>query len=983
MKHITQLPLVIRGVTSLLALILLPQDVLSACVVSADNLTTTCSGNISPSSSTDAGKAVSVYDPAAAAPYSATKFNPNPPIVTVNNGANFQFINPTTTNLFDKGIIGANFPNSENPAVNNWVLNNAGTINLSTNSIANRLQAVISDSQVNQLTVNNSANGVISASQTFFSNFNSSLLGNTVSSAGVNTGTYNGATFNPISAIYTDDNTNALVLKNDGSITTNGNFAAAVYGRAGDQTIINNGFLGNNNWVASDSFFTGHWAIGNYGGAEFQTVANSNPDTPIYNVYSSGGQHFVDVTSDSQTTIVNSGTIKGDILMLDASPLTMAAALANGAALPVANSGTNSGPRDSDINNSGTINGNFYLGSGTHQIVNTGSINGNINVDQSPSLGAFAVGTVGTQAGTYASLGAASTSANTNQPCPIGNTTDPSCAASSNVMAYFAGTRTVNLNNSGILAGSVNITNTTAASQITIGTGIAVNGAGTTLNAPSTATAIQGTLAISGAANANNISLQPVIQTIVKNNTWYEVANKVSGNILNAGNVSQLAVGADTGLVTWQSALNANNNLVVGASVKDANALAGISSGAANTVNALDGYSGSNAQLLALGGQVQSLPTDAAARVAAEQLRPEINGATSQTILNSSNNLMRILDNHLTEGHMAGFMGAAYASTNPANQPSSSQRGRSSGNDASSGYAGQLYRDLGANPGFWLQGITQHQQQGTRQGVDGYNGNTNGFALGFDTHLGDHDQWVVGAMFSTSRSNISAVGVNAGNTDSIGSNQGFLYSSWRPGKAYVNAIVGVGGNDIKGSRFALYQGLNSSRNAMQYSARVDTGMPFQTDYATLIPTAYFSYSRLNQSGYTETGDSAALHVDATNMNSARTGLGGKAVVPLYEGGLPWTHGIVQGALEFSALWSHEFADTSAATNANFAVASDSPLFYVPGKGAGRDSGLFGAGARLSFAEIDGIRPSVLLNYFAEVKDQYTSNTGMVQGRIDF
>jgi hypothetical protein len=63
-----------------------------------------------------------------------------------------------------------------------------------------------------------------------------------------------------------------------------------------------------------------------------------------------------------------------------------------GQTLPLTVSSSNAGPRDSNISNAGTINGNFYLGSGTHVLDNTGTINGNVNVDQSPSIASFATG---------------------------------------------------------------------------------------------------------------------------------------------------------------------------------------------------------------------------------------------------------------------------------------------------------------------------------------------------------------------------------------------------------------------------------------------------------------------------------------------------------------------------------------------------------------------------------------------------------------
>jgi len=987
-----RLPKTLGTLGPTLALLTLPQAGFAACVASADNLVTTCSGTIAPANGTDASKAVNVFDAAANPnpPWSATSFNPNPPTVYVNldTTANFQFINPTAANLFDRAIIGANYPNSENPAVNNWVLNNAGTVNLSTNAISARLQAVIADSQVNQLTVNN--DGVISASQTFFTSFDSNRLNNLAAANGTNTARYNTTTLNPISAIYTDDNTNALEVNNNGRISAQGNFAVAIYGRAGDQTINNAGFIGNTSWQPGDAFYTGHWAIGNFGGAEFETIAGSNPDTPIYTVTQVNGTNYVNVAKGAQTTLSNTGTINGDILMLDGNPLTMAAALAHGAALPVANSGTNSGPRDSDITNGGTINGNFYLGSGEHNLFNTGTINGSISVDQGPSLGSFAVGKPGTEPDTWLSLGPGTLSTNTGEACPAtgSNTTDASCAQSTNVLAYFAGNRVFNLANNGTLTGDVSIINTAAASQINIATGIDGdaaemlaaqtagqaganiatgingNGKGSSLNSPIQTSAIQGTLSISGEASPDSVRLQPVIASnvLVNNNTYFQVANKLDGNVLLGVDWTHAASDYNTALLNWTPVINANGSLVLGATVRDAYTLPNISGQAATTLNNLMGYGGNSSQLGALGNQLQAMTSATEVRNTAERLRPEANDATPQTILNMTNNLMRIMDNHMTEGHMAGFMGADY---NPVNHKS------------------QAHKTLGLNPGLWLEGVTLYQDQGSKGRVDGYSGNSNGFAIGLDTRLGAEDEWLVGAVFSTSKASINANSTNSGNFTNLNSYQGFLYASWNPGIAYLNAMAGVGGNDISGSRFVLGQALESNRTAMQYSARLDTGLPFQTDYGTLIPVGYFAYSHVDQGSYSENGGSAALRISSTGLDSARLGLGGKAVIPLYEGSLPGFGGKFKGAVEFSALWSHEFADTYTHTNAAFAVAGDALPFTVSSVGPGRDSGLFGVGARMNIGETKDIKPSILLNYFAEVKDQFTSNTGLIQGRIDF
>ena len=701
----------------------------TACSVSADNLTTTCSASTpitqtspTPNSIGTSGptplvpiNAISVYDASAGQyplnnagnGYTPTHWLMNPPTVTVNilSGTTFSFTNPLTAQLADKGIIGANFSNSENPAVNNWTLNNAGSINLITNLFTSRLQTIISDSQVNQFTVNNT--GTLSATQTYWSGgtvFNSALLSNTAAgSPPTNTAKYNGSTLNVISAVYTDDNTNALTLNNSGTINATGNFTAGIYGRAGEQNLNNTGTIANTSWTPSDAFYQGHWSIANYGGAEFATVNGSNPDNPIYQISGSPGSYQVSIDQTGQTNITNTntGTIKGDILVLDASPLTMAAALARGQTLPIANSGSNSGPRDSNISNDGLIQGNLYLGSGQHVLTNSGSIQGSINVDQSPSLGVFLRGTPGTVPGTFASNGGSG--------CPAagGNTTDPNCAQTTNVQAYFAGSRTLSLVDSGSITGSVNVTNTTADSQINIA-----------------ATGIQGNLNVTGSATANQVTLRPYIAStqIVHNNSNFTIANSTtgSGNLLaNRAFLNDVASNSSTPLLNWTPSTNGSGNLVYTSVVPNANTLPGIGAAGANAINAVLAYTGANTSIGQLGNQLQSISSATAAAQTGDQLAPSTNNTNFETIFNVTNNLERIIDNHMTEGHMAGFMGIDY---NPVNHNSPVAKG------------------YGVTPGFWLEGIKMSQNQGTYGGVSGYGGTLSGFAVGLDTHLGESSQ---------------------------------------------------------------------------------------------------------------------------------------------------------------------------------------------------------------------------------------------------
>lgn len=471
--------------------------VTAGCSSSANSLTLSCSGTLT--------SPITIYDPAAAfqptngsnsytpanPAYPATGYNPNPPTITVtlDNTVNFSVTTNTQSVLADRGMIVANYSNDENPAVNNVVINNAGTLGLTTSQIAtSRMAVIISDSQVNNFTVNNS--GKISVTQNFFTSFNLGSLSVTSSgSPATYSAKYGGATLNVMSALYSDDNTNEFTLNNmaGGQVLATGNYATAYYGRA-DTTINNSGMTANTSWTSSDPIGAGHWAIATWGGANFTSAPNTNPDNGVVLLNSDGS---VTVQDTSATTITNnkSGVIKGDILVLDITPTVYAAGTASGATFPLAVSSTNAGPRDSNVENYGTITGNFYLGSGTHVIDNAqgATIQGNISVDQSASRASFTTPVAGTVDGTYQSAGETDFNGNA---CPTAgqNTTNAGCAATHNVLATFYGGRSFTLTNEGTLTGNITITDQPGAvNSITLsgngysGSITAVNGTGSML----------------------------------------------------------------------------------------------------------------------------------------------------------------------------------------------------------------------------------------------------------------------------------------------------------------------------------------------------------------------------------------------------------------------------------------------------------------------------------------------------------------------
>lgn len=980
-------------------------------------VTVTCSGSIT--------SAVTVYDAAAAfAPtngsnaYTPASYNPKPPttVITLDSTAVRNLTTNTQSDLADRGMIAANFSNAEDPAVNNVVINNAGWLSLTTSQLsANRMHVIVADSQVNRFTVNNT--GTLAVTQNFFGTFDSTKL--SLSSSATPASRYNGTNLVIISALYSDDNTNSFVVNNraGGTISATGNFAAAYYGRA-DTTITNSGTIGNTSWTSASRFYDGHWAIAAFAGAEFDTIPGSNPDSPLYKFDSNGN---VTVTETKALTLTNnaSGVIKGDILALDTNPLTTAAGLASGATFPLTGSGSNSGPRDSIIANAGLIQGNLYLGSGEHDISNSGTISGSISVDQSASRGSFAKATAGTLPGTYSSSGTG-TDAN-GAACPTAgtNTTDPLCAASTNQAATFFGARTFNLANTGTLGGDITINDQDGAtntillkgtgfsgnvvalnglganaltldgvtnlasivnfgtldlmkSQVTVGAGgvqlvdgavlrTTIFGPGGTAAAPSSNIGnITGNVTFAGAG-----SVAPTLQGIVRNGDVYRVATSVSA--------TPLTVDFSSALVGF-TADTSTRSLLLNSSVRSPTTIAGISPSALATLNGLLGYTGSNAQVQALGGAVQSLGTDGEVRNAGDQLRPFVNGAQVQVPLSTASLFQAQIDNRLTAAAAGPSANSRVASAFASeSDPLSSML---------MAYGATKARPTVKAPAIapepertvWGSLIGTNVSQHDVAGVAGYSGNTGGLVAGIDQRI--DSAFRVGAAFGYATSSMDDR-TAAGDAVGMQHYQGTVYGAYVQPSWYVNGSAGMALVDYTTTRRVNFAGftdtVSGSHKGWLTLVRGEFGAPVKLGEAVLTPFAGVTYGRLDQQAYNETSAAgAALAIAKQTTNSVRSNLGFRSTLPLL---VTSTYGF---GLETLAAWRHEFGNTAQNVTASFA--GGGAQFFAAGPSPERNLAELGAALKLvAFGE----RQSISLGYNAVVGSQYLEQSAVLKVRAEF
>ena len=998
----------------------IPALVLSAnakagCTISADNLTTNCTGTLTaPISVYDAAAAYqpiagsNSYTPAnptfLARNYPATPgYNPSPATVTVNLDptAIFNFVGTSASGgglNGDKGLIAANYSNSESIAgsgVNNWTVNNAGSVGITaTGQSGGRLSAFVSDSQVNVFTVNNAATGNINATQSI--NISASPATDyqlSFSAPKLSYAATDGASTKAIvviSGIYTDDNTNAASISNKGKISAQGSFSAAYYGRA-DTTIANTGTIQNTSWTntgAGNDLLTnngtgGHWAIASWAGTGYAALAGSNPDTPV-NIAtgsgtivklptfstisgSAGGMltsfgniqtiYNVAVADTNGLSITNSGTIKGDVLAIDITPTFWAAAQAQNINPSfIAGSGTSSGPRDSNVLNSGTISGNVFLGSGTHNWNNSGTINGNINVDQGGGIATFSVLATAPPPANYLYTTAGATTTNSaGAACAAsGGTNDPFCALTTKVLGAFVGGQTFNLTNSGAINGNLNIANLMSTSKVTFSPTITGSGIGSSQSSPSNQiNGINGALNVTNASlsttpllalgysagNASNVSLSPVIQSgiTVTNGAWYQVANAISGNVLSSAALPVIQQ-PSSGLISWTDSINNAGSLVLGATINANSAsIPGMSVAGGNALKTLLQFNS------AAGNAIESLATAAAVRQAAEQLRPEINGATTQSALRITDKVFDLIDLHLAEKNLAQLKGKSDIASNE----------QANGN------------------GVWMSVFGFHGDQNTRQNVDGYTTDAAGFVLGSDKMIDGTTR--LGGAISYGSTDIDDKGTNLGSHTNIVSYLATAYGSKVYDGWYLNGVLGLGRHAIDSNRDVLSNAVLGSHNALQYSARVDAGMPVNVGPVTVTPVASLTYGRLNQNAYTERGV-GALMVNKASVNSLRSGLGATALVPIKGSD-------VNANMQFHAIWNHDFANTTQDTTASF-IGGNGNTFTANGLSPARESLDLGTSLIL-FGTEKGLKQTLLLRYDVELKDKYLNQMVLLQANFDF
>jgi outer membrane autotransporter protein len=197
-----------------------------------------------------------------------------------------------------------------------------------------------------------------------------------------------------------------------------------------------------------------------------------------------------------------------------------------------------------------------------------------------------------------------------------------------------------------------------------------------------------------------------------------------------------------------------------------------------------------------------------------------------------------------------------------------------------------------------------------------------------------------------------------GSKTSVDSYSPGLFATYFDHGFYVNGLASFGYNTYSNQRDISF--LNSEATShpsgQQYVGDLDFGYDFHPAKNWVFgPTLGLTYTHLNIDSFTESGAAPAdLTVDSQSADSLRSRLGGHVVFQTNTGDV-----LLQPNI--TAMWQHEYLDSSSGITSTFSDFSASP-FTIQTAAPSRDSALIGVGLTATLST----SMALYLNYFADV-----------------
>ena len=252
--------------------------------------------------------------------------------------------------------------------------------------------------------------------------------------------------------------------------------------------------------------------------------------------------------------------------------------------------------------------------------------------------------------------------------------------------------------------------------------------------------------------------------------------------------------------------------------------------------------------------------------------------------------------------------------------------------------SGESSGDVLHGTGAWFQILSSEANQDVRSGVDGYDANSRGFALGADHKLNDNT--VLGVAYSYVKTNVES---DNGNKTDVENNTLTAYGTWTEGNYFVDGGVsyGKGKNDSK--RYIAGTTAKGNYDSDMIGLNVMGGYGFHFDHNILVePRVTARYTNLSIDGFSEKGSSAALKTGDQRLEVGEIGAGVRVA-----GAFDLGKGTLEP--EFKLMGYHDLIADKSSTTSAFTLGGNS--FVATGATPARDSYEVGIGANYKLGAV--------------------------------
>jgi outer membrane autotransporter protein len=274
-----------------------------------------------------------------------------------------------------------------------------------------------------------------------------------------------------------------------------------------------------------------------------------------------------------------------------------------------------------------------------------------------------------------------------------------------------------------------------------------------------------------------------------------------------------------------------------------------------------------------------------------------------------------------------------------------------------------------------VQGHGSTAEQSRRDGVDGYDADSYGLAVGIDTETLSNNG-IFGVALSYGQTEVDSHNANRTATD-VDTYQVTLYGDYDLDRAtFITGMLAYSWHDVSTTRHNVggIAGLNAHGDfdANQWTARANIGRDYQYETMTLTPSLLAHWTHYDGDNYTETGaGNAGLNVRQDSVSMFELGAGINAA---------WNHRTASGMEvepSLHASYRYDFIGDEVSTTNNFIGGGAA----FTANGADPAQHAFNVGAGLSLFDTSGWEFTA--NYDYDFKSDYDAHSGFIRAGVKF